>query len=312
MVSLRGEVDRLVCASLSENTKRVYSTGDRVFSAFRNEYNLPEQWPVPIDHVTLFVAYMSLQQLASSTAATYLSALSYRHKSLGWTDPTKNFIVRKMLEGMRKRSKSEDARAPITLDILNKLPRALDHVCLSEYESKLFKAAFILSFFGFLRVGELAYTTAANADRPLKRGDIQVLQGSRGSYLQVVIRFSKTDQCGRSVVLHIKSLPDSHLCPVKAIENYSTLRPFGAENFFCHMNGTPLTAYQFSAVLGKAIRFLGIPSVQFKSHSFRIGACTTACMNGVSHEVIQAWGRWKSDAYKSYIRLNPINLSMPY
>ena len=73
---------------------------------------------------------------------------------------------------------------------------------------------------------------------------------------------------------------------------------------FCHINGAPLSAFQFSSVLHKALKFLGIETKTFKTHSFRIGAATHLYMSSihVSEQEIQRKGRWVSDAYKNYIR----------
>ncbi|MGL5102545.1 MAG: hypothetical protein ACRC6N_08390, partial [Plesiomonas sp.] len=46
----------------------------------------------------------------------------------------------------------------------------------------------------------------------------------------------------------------------------------------------------------------GIPADNFSSHSFRIGAATTAAQKGLSQHQIQTLGRWSSEAFKSYIR----------
>ena len=40
----------------------------------------------------------------------------------------------------------------------------------------------------------------------------------------------------------------------------------------------------------------------FSSHSFRIGAATIAACNGIPDHLIQALGRWTSNAYQLYIR----------
>ena len=44
-------------------------------------------------------------------------------------------------------------------------------------------------------------------------------------------------------------------------------------------------------------------SGNFSSHSFRIGAATVAGRNGIPDLLIQELGRWKGNAFQSYIRL---------
>jgi hypothetical protein len=50
------------------------------------------------------------------------------------------------------------------------------------------------------------------------------------------------------------------------------------------------------------LTFAGLNLKNYKSHSFRIGAATTAWAKGFSEEQIQQIGRWNSEAFKKYIR----------
>ena len=55
--------------------------------------------PLPYTKVALFISYLSAKQLAPSTITTYLSVLSYVHKSMGRPDPTKSFLISKVVNG---------------------------------------------------------------------------------------------------------------------------------------------------------------------------------------------------------------------
>lgn len=63
--------------------------------------------------------------------------------------------------------------------------------------------------------------------------------------------------------------------------------------FFCHLNAMPFTKYQFSALLHKPVKFIGLYTTIFKSHSFGIGGATRLYLQGSSDEDIKSKGRWK-------------------
>ena len=56
-------------------------------------------------------------------------------------------------------------------------------------------------------------------------------------------------------------------------------------------------------MLGSVIRPRNLDPNRYKGHSFRIGAATYAAEQGVSDDKIRHSGRWKSDAFKKYIRI---------
>ena len=82
--------------------------------------------PVSPNTIALFIAYMFDNQYAPSTVSSYVSALSFAHKFLGFDDPTKAFFVTQILKGYHKQGSRLDSRLPITLPILHKL---LDSAC---------------------------------------------------------------------------------------------------------------------------------------------------------------------------------------
>ena len=69
------------------------------------------------------------------------------------------------------------------------------------------------------------------------------------------------------------------------------MRPAVKGQLFIHFGGNLLTRYQFTAILNKALKFIGIDSSRYKWHSFRIGAATMHFEMGFSSEIIQILGR---------------------
>ena len=114
-------------------------------------------------HSPLYSVALSQVQ-APATIATYVAAVSYMHKLQGWADPTRDFLVTKLLEGCRRDRPSTDPRLPVSLPMLAMIVHSLPVICTSLYEAKLVTAAFLTAFFGFMRIWEFA----ANSKRSIQ------------------------------------------------------------------------------------------------------------------------------------------------
>jgi hypothetical protein len=86
--------------------------------------------------------------------------------------------------------------------------------------------------------------------------------------VEVCVPSSKTDQFGRGAKVVIPSEPDCHICQVIKLREYLLIRK---GILICHLNGTHLRRYQFSAVLTKSLAYLNVPAQGYKNQSFRIG-----------------------------------------
>ena len=299
MASTEREIGRLMKAAFAPATHLAYENGIKVFERFRSELALPQTWPVKQEHVPHFVAYLSLQNKSLATTKTYLAALAAKHKSNGWPDYTDTWIIKKLLKGFGKKLSSKDCKKPITLEKLNEILRILPFVCSNTFEAHLLKAAFTLAFYGFFRVSELLgqKSNIQGGRPPLEHQDIKLY----ASHMKVWLRMSKTDQHGQGATVLIQK-EVSEFCPLSVMGNYLRERGSAQGPLLVHKNGKPLTIYQFQGVLSKAVRFLKWDPKGFVPHSFRIGAATTAAINKMSEDEIMAKGRWKSCAYKRYIR----------
>lgn len=305
MEDLESEADKLLESSLASNTWKTYNSAVEALAKFRLQYDLDNFWPVPLDHLLKFIAYLSYENFSSSTATTYISGISHFHKMRGVVDRTDSFLVVKMLEGFRRKGhNSQDLRAPITNEMLNRLVSALSKICSSNYEACLFSSAFTLLFFGLLRIGEIASENPSiTGIHVICKQDIQFLTTNEGKQeLHVKIRSSKSDQRGEAVVLQI-SEQSTHICPIRRLADFLKLRHPGYNRpLYLHFDGSNLTRYQFGVILRKALQFCDIRD-HIRPHSFRIGRATELAKMNVADHDIKKMGRWSSNAYSGYIRL---------
>lgn len=291
-------------ASLAANTKDTYRLGLQSFESFREEFKLNTIWPPPHSHVLLFVAYLSLMGKSHRTASCYVSAIGFRCKVLQSMpcNYSQSFVVKKMLEGMKRLKGTKDVRLPITLELLTNIIDKLPSVCFSAYEALLFAAAFSLAFHGFLRIGEIVYTKAGQVRQIICVQDVKLHSLKNQQSIRIHITHSKSDQTGQGLFIDIIET-GTKICPVRLLKCYLKERPNTSGPLFCHFNGKHVSRFQFSSVLNKALKVNGIKLYGYKSHSFRIGAATAASARGASDEEIMKLGRWKSNAFRSYIRL---------
>ena len=299
------ERERLLSMSIAKNTQKTYDSAWIRYSDFALRSGVKNTVPLCITDVSYFIAFLSKEGYAFSSVSSYVAGIGFKHKIAGFPDPTDSFIIRKMLEGLnRDIGHARDLRLPITISHLQKIATILPIITSSVFEAKLFRAAFLLAFFGFLRIGELAADSKACIQNSvLLKSDISVGMHEGVSFITICFRVSKNNQCGAHQSIVIRQQSCALLCPVIAISDYLNLAG-DSDVLFCHFDNSPLTRYQFSAMLKKAVEFCGFNNADlFTSHSFRIGAATSARMLGLSDSEIQTMGRWRSNAFHNYIRV---------
>lgn len=103
-----------------------------------------------------FLMHLEDAGLAARSLSVYAAAVSFWSRSLGLADPTKDFRIRKTLEGFRRSSPPQpDKQKPINPAVLSGLISLSPVLCLSPYEAAVFEAVFPLMFLGGFRLGEL-------------------------------------------------------------------------------------------------------------------------------------------------------------
>ena len=142
----------------------------------------------------------------------------------------------------------------------------------------MFKSVFLLAFFGLFRIGELV---CANKKGPSSK----VLQISdiafKANKMRVIIRFSKTDQTGKSSTIIFEGKANEKLCPVQGMKQFVEKRRFQPGPLFRHANMSLLSRFQFNKVLQMAVEIVDKSITNVKSHSFRIGGATNAISKGI-------------------------------
>ena len=197
----------------------------------------------------------------------------------------------------RKNKNKKPPRTPITITMLRQLKKFL---CESEYgyqDQCMLWAAFVTSFFGFLRASEFISPTinTFEAQTTLLLTDIHIAR----SQIHIRINTSKTDPFCQGCTIKI-AITGNDICPVTALKHFISLYPTNQGPLFTYKDGTYLTHRCLNAILKVAIASSAQPT---SSHSFRIGAATTVAAARFPKWLMQKLGRWNSDSFRTYIQI---------
>ena len=120
---LAHHLTELLHSAITKGSRRTYERAWKTYVEFSSEFcdSRRSLLPVSVNNLALFISYLSAKKFASSTISTYVSALSYVHKLGNFPDPTKNFLVQKLLTAHSKLHFSPDVRLPITRSVLQHL-----------------------------------------------------------------------------------------------------------------------------------------------------------------------------------------------
>ena len=223
------------------------------------------------------------------------------HVDQGLPDPLVGCLQLQRVLGGIKRTQdlSSSTCLPITDRHMLIIHRSLgfdvqDHVMLW--------AASTLAYFGILRASEFTVPSLSNFNLLLHLtvADIAVDSQAEPTCLRLSIKTSKTDPFSKGCHIYI-GRGNPPLCALSALLPYLELRGSSPGPLFICSNGHPLSRAFISQWLKDTFAAAGIDG-PISTHSFRIGAATVAACAGIPDHLIQAMGRWTSNAYQLYIR----------
>ncbi|XP_078542398.1 integrase/recombinase xerD homolog [Lissotriton helveticus] len=293
--------------SVAPRMMRRYQTCVKTFCKVMGPWELEDSRQA--EKVQAFMVWARDEGKSHSWMAGHLSAIGHHARLAGQNDPTTAFTTRAALKGWaRVMPRVADQRAPIDYDTLKNMIDALPTVTHSAYESALFASTFSLAFFGAFRIGELVARSKKESNtRAITVRDVRATAES----VEIFLHSSKTDQSGKGRNITLQRLGNDSYCPVSLLAAFLHRRPQTDGLLLIHSDCSPVTKYQVEHVMQGCLFLAGytIEGAKFSTHSFRIGAATTAFRAGLPAETIKKVGRWESNCYRRYVR--PLGVILP-
>jgi len=169
----------------------------------------------------------------------------------------------------------------------------------SEFQGIMLWAACCTAFIGFLQVGEMTVPSrdAYDSSVHLSLDDVALDSRTALTIIWLTIKQSKTDPFWKGAKLCLGQT-ESVVCPIKALLSYQATRGSAPGPLFISEGRAPLTRAQFKSLLSATLKRAGLDDSKYNTHSFWIGATTSAKAVGISDVHIQLLEWWRSSAYQ--------------
>jgi hypothetical protein len=250
--------------------------------------------------------------LTPDSVKVYLSDLKLAHKlrdiQIDWSN---DFFINSMLKGAKNLSLYKSIFKPARFVMSFHLLKILGHeiaIChWDSYTKALYWAACCIAFFGSFRLSEILPAGSSPFCIETLTWDRVTFTNRRSAIIN--IRFPKAVRKPQGDFVDIFEIPGKSCCPFAALKKLHDLRQHNSKTslpVFSFFDGKPLSPKIFvETIKGFLSKHIGANAENITGHSFRaaIPAALANCPSLASDHEIMIWGRWSSEAYRSYTRL---------
>lgn len=286
--------------AIDSSTHLSYTSHVHSYLAFCKLHNFSIE-PTP-DTLSFFVVYMC-HYIKPSSVDSYLSGICNQLEHL-YPDirrVRKGYLVSRTLAGCKRMLNSPTTRkAPLQVEDIELLFRLFPPI---SHDNLLFRALLLAGVLALHRLGELTWS-----DDPQLRSWRKVIKRSSARLTPTSFSYtlpsSKADHIFEGNLILITAQPGL----INAVPTFTVylrsrdaLHPFQPALWLTSAGAVPTRSWFMNR-----LRTANLPNVG--GHSMRAGGATFFAAAGWPDDRIQALGRWSSQAFKIYIRKNPVVL----
>ena len=280
----------------------------RTFIAFLTFLNLPIVCSV--HNLLIFGEYLFTNNISHKVIKHYFSSIStcasyYKLQITHFSHP----LVSRFLRSISINSQFSPSLKGI-FDV--KTLYLLSLSCDILPDPLLFRAIFLVSFYGFLRMSNIAPHSAQKFHPCTHFLRKDLIFGPPGAHL--IMKWSKTLQSPKSYhIVQLPSISNPFLCPVSALKALLQSRPLPPTSplfaTIYHPHGQVIDTVVRDA-LKTVLKHRGFSPSAFPFHTFRRSGATFAFDHNVQLQNIMSHGTWRSSAVWSYIQQSSLSSSV--
>ncbi|KAK7000975.1 putative reverse transcriptase domain protein [Favolaschia claudopus] len=297
-------IDYAIQHAWADSTLEKYASSLKAFHTFCDSEGVDQAQRLPASEFLLCSFSASRAgEIAGGTARAAVAAVKAWHIIEGedWQGGIRLRYVLRGVENLAPESSKRDIRPPVTASMVDLLAEHLDKS--SPLDTAVLAAA-SSALWGQIRLGEILSDTQGKfkAGRIPMVADLRPPSTSAGSRA-LHLPWTKTKgKRGEDAMLVKQNTPSD---PISALESHLTTNSIPSNlPLFSYRNAQNslicLTRKRFLQRCNEIWGRYGYPA--FTGHSFRIGGTTELLLAGVHPDVVQAMGRWQSEAFKIYWR----------
>lgn len=282
---------------IDKTTLGNYGSALNSYISFTTSHNLPAE-PTP-DTLSFYIVYMC-HYINPRSVTTYLSGISQQLEPYfpAVREARNSSIVRRSLRGcLRTQGTPTVRKRALSTDDLQKV--TTHYKDSTSHNDKLFVAMLLSGFFGLLRLGELSFSDDSslhNWKKVIRRHTIQIsptqyeffLPGHKADRFFEGNRIISAERYQQQPLHHFN----------RYLMSRDQLFPIASALWLTEDGLVPTRSFFINRL---RLFFDNTISGQ----SMRAGGATALAEHGVPPHIIQACGRWASDAFLIYIRKNP-------
>ena len=308
VIDMENLVQNLVNNQNRVSTNKTYLAMWRQFNKFVITLDkIPPTWE---HRAILFAAHLIEKGKQSSTVKSYMSGIKRLLVNAGYNWKDNFVLLNSMTKACRLINDQVRTRLPIKYGLLETILFEIERIYKNQwYLQCMYKAMFMLCYYGMMRIGEVTESPhvllARNVNRATNKNKLLMIlyssktHGYESAPQEIKITAAKDDKRYKAHAVH------RNFCPFELIGRYIDLRPEYSEDdeqFFVFSDNSPVKPMHAHALLHEIIKRINLDSSLYGMHSFRIGRTCDLVKFGYSIEEIKRLGRWKSNVVYKYIR----------